>query len=52
MGMKTEAALVERVSGIDEYRESFRRIFPREGITLNTIAAPSPPLNDLSDLTH
>jgi cytochrome c peroxidase len=39
MGMKSEAALVERVSGIEEYRKSFRRIFPREGITLNTIAA-------------
>lgn len=39
MGMKNEAALVERVSAIDEYRMSFRRAFPREGITLNTIAA-------------
>jgi cytochrome c peroxidase len=39
MGMKNEAALVERVSGIDEYRTSFRRVFPREGITLDTIAS-------------
>ena len=39
MGMKSEAALVERVSGIEEYRKSFRHSFPREGITLNTIAA-------------
>ena len=38
MGMKNEAALVERVSDINKYRKSFRRVFPREGITLNTIA--------------
>lgn len=38
MGMKNEAALVERVSAIDEYRKNFQRVFPREGITLDTIA--------------
>ncbi|HEU4712221.1 MAG TPA: cytochrome c peroxidase [Pyrinomonadaceae bacterium] len=38
MGMADEAALVARVSAISEYRQSFRRVFPREGITLNTIA--------------
>ncbi|HET8670698.1 MAG TPA: cytochrome c peroxidase [Candidatus Saccharimonadales bacterium] len=38
MGMETEAAVVERVSAIDEYRKSFRRVFPREGITLDTIS--------------
>ena len=38
MGMQNETALVERVSGIAEYRKSFRRVFPCEGITLNTIA--------------
>ena len=38
MGMKTEAALVQRLSAIDEYRRSFRRMFPREGITLDTVA--------------
>ena len=37
MGMKDEAALVERVSAIDEYRKSFPRVFPREGITIDTI---------------
>jgi cytochrome c peroxidase len=38
MGMKDEATLVARVSAIDEYRQSFRRVFPREGITIDTIA--------------
>ena len=38
MGMESEAELVERVSAIDEYRNSFRRVFPRDGITLDTIA--------------
>jgi cytochrome c peroxidase len=38
MGMKDEAALVERVSVIEEYGKSFRRVFPREGITIDTIA--------------
>lgn len=38
MGMQNEAALTERVSSIDEYRRRFRRVFPREGITLETIA--------------
>jgi cytochrome c peroxidase len=38
MGMSDEATLVSRVSAIDEYRHSFRRVFPREGITIDTIA--------------
>ena len=38
MGMKNEAALVGRLSDIDEYRKSFHRVFPREGITIDTIA--------------
>jgi cytochrome c peroxidase len=38
MGMKTEAALVKRISGIPEYRKRFRRAFPREGITLDSVA--------------
>jgi len=38
MGMKDEATLVARVSAIDEYRQSFRRVFPRDGITIDTIA--------------
>ena len=38
MGMKDEAALVSRVSAIDEYRKRFGRVFPREGITIDTIA--------------
>ena len=38
MGMNDEAALVARVSAVDEYRNSFRRVFPREGITIDTIA--------------
>jgi cytochrome c peroxidase len=38
MGMKTEAALVQRLSAIDAYRRGFRRVFPREGITLDTIS--------------
>ncbi len=38
MGVKSEEALVERVSAIDEYRKTFRRVFPREGITIDTIA--------------
>lgn len=39
MGMKDEAALVERVSSTAEYRRTFRRVFPREGITIDTIAS-------------
>ncbi len=39
MGMKDEATLVERVTAIDEYRKNFRRVFPREGITIDTIAS-------------
>lgn len=38
MGMKTEVALIDRVSKIEEYSKSFRALFPREGITINTIA--------------
>jgi len=38
MGMKDEATLVSRISAIDEYRQSFRRVFPRDGITIDTIA--------------
>jgi len=38
MGMTDETALVARVSAIGEYQRSFRRVFPRDGITLNTIA--------------
>lgn len=38
MGMTDEAALVSRVSAVDEYRQSFRRVFPRYGITIDTIA--------------
>jgi len=38
MGLKTEAALVERITGIPEYRRRFRSVFPREGITLATVA--------------
>jgi cytochrome c peroxidase len=38
MGMETEAAVVQRVAAIDEYRRAFRRIFRREGITLASIA--------------
>ena len=37
MGMQNEPALIERVSAIDDYRESFRRVFPREGITIDSI---------------
>jgi cytochrome c peroxidase len=38
MGMKTEGALVKRISGIPEYRRRFQRAFPREGITLDTVS--------------
>src|SRR5688572_2060163 len=38
MGMADEAALIARVSSVREYQKSFRRVFPREGVTLNTIA--------------
>jgi cytochrome c peroxidase len=37
MGMQTLAAVVERVAAIPEYQEGFRRIFKREGITVETI---------------
>ena len=38
MGMKDEAALIKRLNSIDEYRLRFRRIFPRTGINLETVA--------------
>ncbi|MGH9906312.1 MAG: cytochrome-c peroxidase, partial [Pyrinomonadaceae bacterium] len=38
MGMESEAALVARLSSIPEYPRRFRRVFPRDGITLDTIA--------------
>ncbi|MGH9962940.1 MAG: cytochrome-c peroxidase, partial [Pyrinomonadaceae bacterium] len=38
MGMESEASLVARLSWIPEYARRFRRIFPQEGITLDTIA--------------
>jgi cytochrome c peroxidase len=38
MGMESEAALVARLSSITEYPGRFRRVFPREGITLKTVA--------------
>lgn len=38
MGLQTEAAVVQRLSNISEYRRSFREIYPRRGITLETIA--------------
>ena len=38
MGLRDEASLLERVSSIAEYRRDFSRVFPRDGITLNTIA--------------
>lgn len=38
MGMKDEATLISRISAIDEYRQRFSRVFPREGITIDTIA--------------
>jgi len=39
MGFESEAALVARLSSIPEYRKAFRRLFPREGITLDTVAS-------------
>ncbi len=38
MGLENESVLVARVSAIPEYREMFRRLFPREGVTLDTVA--------------
>ena len=38
MGMGNNIAVVERVRGFPEYRKEFRRIFKREGITIDTIA--------------
>lgn len=38
MGMRNNTAVVERVIGFPEYRKEFRRVFKREGITIDTIA--------------
>ena len=38
MGLENESALVARLSSIPEYREAFRRTFPRGGITLDNAA--------------
>jgi len=38
MGLENEAALVHRVSAVAEYQKQFRRLFPREGISLETVA--------------
>ena len=38
MGLESEAALVNRISSVAEYQKQFRRLFPREGITLETVA--------------
>ncbi|HKG96208.1 MAG TPA: cytochrome-c peroxidase, partial [Pyrinomonadaceae bacterium] len=38
MGLESEAALVARLSAVPEYRKAFRKVFPREGITLKTVA--------------
>jgi cytochrome c peroxidase len=38
MALASEAALVSRLSAIPDYQKAFRRIFPREGITLETVA--------------
>jgi cytochrome c peroxidase len=38
MGLESEAVLVARLSAIPEYRNAFLRLFPREGITLKTVA--------------
>ena len=38
MGLENESVLIARVSSIPEYRTTFQRLFPREGITLDTVA--------------
>jgi len=38
MGLENESVVVARVSAIPDYRNAFLRLFPREGITLDTIA--------------
>ncbi len=38
MGMRNDTAVVERVRGFPEYRKEFRRVFKREGVTIDTIA--------------
>lgn len=38
MGLENESVLIARVTSIPEYRELFGRLFPREGITLDTVA--------------
>jgi cytochrome c peroxidase len=37
MGMKTEAAVVERITNIADYRAQFRRVFPHKGVTFDAI---------------
>lgn len=39
MGLESEAQLVDRLSAIPEYVKQFRRVFPKSGITLDTVAA-------------
>ena len=39
MGLESEADLVNRLSAIPEYVKQFRRVFPKSGITLDTVAA-------------
>ena len=39
MGLESEAELVGRLSSIPEYVTQFRRVFPKRGITLDTVAA-------------
>ena len=38
MGLESEAELVARLSSIPDYVRQFRRIFPKSGITLDTVA--------------
>src|SRR2546423_3024246 len=38
MGMGSYDRVVARVTGIPEYQKAFRRVFPRAGITIGTIA--------------
>jgi cytochrome c peroxidase len=37
MGMKNHQAIITRVSAISDYRKRFRKAFPKEGITIETI---------------
>ena len=38
MGMGSYKAVVNRLQGISQYRTDFQRVFPNEGITIDTIA--------------